>query len=54
MSYVKVRYKPNGAVHSVPEDRYRSSMADDKNYELIDDTKPEPATAEAPPTKRKR
>ena len=50
---VTVRYIPNGAVHLVPEDRYRSSMADDKNYELIDDTKPEPATVEAPP-KRKR
>lgn len=51
---VTVRYIPNGAVHLVPEDRYRSSMADDKNYELIDDTKPEPASTEAPPTKRKR
>ena len=50
---VTVRYRPNGAIHVVPEDLYRSSMADDKNYELIDDTKPEPATVEAPP-KRKR
>ena len=50
---VTVRYKPNGAVHLVPEDRYRESMADDRNYELIDDTKQEPATVEAPP-KRKR
>jgi hypothetical protein len=49
---VTVRYKPNGAVHVVPEDCYRETMAMDPDYELITTT-PEPATAEAPP-KRKR
>ena len=54
MSCVKVRYRPNGAVHTVPEDRYRETMAMDPDYELIDTTTPEPASTEAPPTKRKR
>jgi len=50
---VTVRYIPNGAVHTVPEDRYRETVAMDPDYELIDTTTPEPATVEAPP-KRKR
>lgn len=51
---VTVRYIPNGAVHTVPEDRYRETVAMDPDYELIDTTTPEPASTEAPPTKRKR
>ena len=33
---VTVRYRPNGAIHVVPEDLYRSVLARDPDYEVVE------------------
>ena len=35
---VTVKYRPNGATHVVPDDLYRSVLASDPDYEVVEST----------------